>query len=327
MRIAAPATTVAALFLLASGSDARKSTFGGLFVRKTPQLSSQQASCISSLLDLRGGASKSRSKTASLSSSRTATGKKKVGAAAAEKSKKSAMGETMQKYNRILPLTRIYITMVGVATLLGLVLGEEMTQSLLALDPMRVMYGWELWRPLTAASFIGPPSIGWLMSGYYLFEYGSTLERAYGTAQHLVFLISQVVVLSILSILVGQPFFAPSVITAMLHVLSRSMPHQKVKWLIFTVPYWSLPYGLMASDVLQAQSAMAALPHVLGIISGHFYHFHKFIWPKMGGVDWLAAPDFLSQRFDPDAKKDAAKESVSKALKARKRNKGRKLGS
>jgi mannose/fructose/N-acetylgalactosamine-specific phosphotransferase system component IIC len=78
-----------------------------------------------------------------------------VGAAAAEKSKKSAMGETMQKYNRILPLTRIYITMVGVATLLGLVLGEEMTQSLLALDPMRVMYGWEVWRPLTAASFIG----------------------------------------------------------------------------------------------------------------------------------------------------------------------------
>jgi derlin-1 len=326
MRIA-PATTVAALFLLASASDARKSTFGGLFASKTPQLSSQPGGSASSLLDLRGGASKSRSKSASLSSSRTATGKKKVGAAAAEKSKKSAMGETMQKYNRILPLTRIYITMVGVATLLGLVLGEEMTQSLLALDPMRVIYGWEIWRPLTAASFIGPPSIGWLMSGYYLFEYGSTLERAYGTAQHLVFLISQVVILSILSLLVGQPFFAPSVITAMLHVLSRSMPHQKVKWLIFTVPYWSLPYGLMASDVLQAQNAMAALPHILGIISGHFYHFHKFIWPKMGGVDWLAAPDFLSQRFDPDARKDAAKESVSKALKARKRNKGRKLGS
>jgi derlin-1 len=326
MRIA-PATTFAALFLLASGSDARKSTFGGLFATKTPQLSSQPADSLSSIFDLRGGASKSRSKSASLSSSRTATGKKKVGAAAAEKNKKSAVGETMQKYNRILPLTRIYITMVGVATLLGLVLGEEMTQSLLALDPMRVIYGWEIWRPLTAASFIGPPSIGWLMSGYYLFEYGSTLERAYGTAQHLVFLISQVVVLSILSLLVGQPFFAPSVITAMLHVLSRSMPHQKVKWLVFTVPYWSLPYGLMATDVLQAQSAMAALPHILGIISGHFYHFHKFIWPKMGGVDWLAAPNFLVQRFDPDARKDSAKESVSKALKARKRNKGRKLGS
>jgi membrane associated rhomboid family serine protease len=331
MKMRIPTASVAAFFLLLnllSGIDARTSSiFGSGKLFGKPQLA-QSAPLASSLLDIRGGASKRRfkSKAASLtSSSRTASGKKKVGAASVEK--KSAVADTMQKYKKILPLTRIYITMVGAATLLGLVLGEELTQSLLALDPMRVMYGMELWRPFTAASFIGPPSIGWLMSGYYLFEYGSALERAYGTAQHIVFLLSQIITLSLLSVLVGQPFFAPSVITAMLHVLSRSMPHQKVKWLVFTVPYWALPYGLMASDVLQAQSATAALPHVMGILSGHFYHFHKFVWPKMGGVDWLAAPDFLTARFDPDARKNAAKESVSKALKARKRNKGRKLGS
>jgi membrane associated rhomboid family serine protease len=194
----------------------------------------------------------------------------------------------------------------------------------MALDPMRVIYGLEFWRLFTAASFLGPISIGWLLSGYYLFEYGSTLERTYGTAQHLVFLFTQVILLSILSALLGQPFFAPSIITAMLHVLSRSMPYQKVKWLIFTVPYWSLPYGLMATDVLQAQSPAAALPHILGIITGHFYHFHKFIWPKIGGEDWLAAPDFLVRRLDPNARK--SKEAVNKALKKR-RGKGRKLGS
>lgn len=278
-------------------------------------------------LELRGGASKRRSnkaKSASLNSkSRTATGKKKVGATAAEK--KSALSDTMQRYKRIRPLTRIYITMVGVATLISIIFGEEFTQSLLALDPTRAFYGFEFWRPFTAASFLGPISIGWLMSGYYLFEYGSSLERAYGTAQHFVFLMSQVFGLTFLSSLTGQPFFGQSMITAMLHVLSRAMPHQKVKWLIFTVPYWSLPYGLMASDVLQAQSAMAALPHILGIVSGHFYHFHKFIWPKKGGEDWLVAPDFLVRRLDPDSK-DAARESVSKALKGRKKNKGRKLG-
>lgn len=241
--------------------------------------------------------------------------------------KQSAVGDTLQKYKQMLPLTRIYITMVGCATALGMVMGEELTQGLLALDPMRVAYGLELWRPFTAASFLGPPSIGWLMSGYYLFEYGSSLERAYGTAQHLVFLLTQVIMLSVLSVLFAQPFFAPSVITAMLHVLSRSMPNQKVKWLIFTVPYWALPYGLMATDVLQAGSPMAALPHVLGILSGHFYHFHKFIWPKIGGEDWLAAPDFLVNRFDPNSRKNMAKEAVASALKKRKKGKGRKLGS
>lgn len=282
-----------------------------------------------SIFDLRGGASKPRKKsksarTATLSS-KTVTGKKKVGAAAtAEKEKESALTSTMQKYKRILPLTRFYITMAGISTLLGLILGEELTQGLLALDPMRTIYGMQIWRPFTAASYLGPPSIAWLMNGYYLFQYGSSLERAYGSPQHLVFLFTQMVTLSVLSLCLGLPFFATSMITAMLHVLSRAMPHQKVKWLIFTVPYWSLPYGLMVSDVLQAQSAMAAIPHILGILSGHVYHFYKFIWPKLDGEDWLIAPDFIVNRLDPDARK--AKENVNKALKPKKRSKGRKLG-
>lgn len=294
--------------------------------RTTPFVTSSVRSVMArdALLHIRGGASKrkGKAKTASLNASaRTATGKKKVGATT---EKKSALADTMSKYHKILPLTRIYITMIAVATILGLILGEELTQGLLALDPMRVMYGLEIWRPLTAASFLGPPSIGWLMNAYYLFEYGSSLERAYGTSQHLIFLLSQVALLSVLSAVLGQPFFAPSMITAMLHVLSRAMPNQKVKWLVFTVPYWSLPYGLMATDVLQAQSAMAALPHVLGILSGHFYHFHKFVWPKKGGEDWLVPPGFIQRRLEGQSD---SKDSLAKALRSRKRGKGRKLGS
>jgi membrane associated rhomboid family serine protease len=257
---------------------------------------------------------------------KTATGKKKVKGSVKDDDSKSALYHSLQKYKQILPLTRVYISMMVIVTLVGMVLGEELTQTLFALDPNRVIYGLELWRPVTAACFLGPPSVGWLMSGYYLFQYGSTLERAYGTAQHLVFLSSQIVLLSIWSALLGQPFFAPSIITAMLHVLSRSMPHQKVKWLVFTVPYWALPYGLMATDVLQAGSAMAAIPHVLGIVSGHFYHFHKFIWPKMGGQDWLVAPDFLAARLDPSVKQDSKAAAINSALKKRKRGKGHLLG-
>eukprot|EP00571_Detonula_confervacea_P010451 CAMPEP_0172305360 /NCGR_PEP_ID=MMETSP1058-20130122/6670_1 /TAXON_ID=83371 /ORGANISM="Detonula confervacea, Strain CCMP 353" /LENGTH=221 /DNA_ID=CAMNT_0013016941 /DNA_START=514 /DNA_END=1179 /DNA_ORIENTATION=+ len=219
--------------------------------------------------------------------------------------------------------------MVGVVTLLGLVLGEEMAQGLLALDPIRVMYGLELWRPITAACFLGPPSIGWLMNAYYLFEYGSSLERAFGTAQHVLFLIIQMAFLSVFSGFFGQPFFAQSVITSMLHVLSRSMPNQQVKWLIFTVPYWTLPYGLMATDVLQAGNAAAALPHVLGILSGHLYFFHKNVWPKVGGEDWLVPPGFLRRKLDGEGSEDRSKskESISNALKARKKGRGKKLGS
>ena len=293
----------------------------------------------SALLELRGGASSRRKggRTSSLNDppKKTATGKQKVRGHVKDESpaKKSAVSDTLSKYKSILPLTRAYITMVGLVTLLGLVLGDELSQGLLALDPIRTVYGLEIWRPFTAATYLGPPSIGWLMNAYYLFEYGSSLERAFGTAQHLVFLALQVGFLTMCGALFGMPFYASSVITSMLHVLSRSMPNQKVKWLIFTVPYWTLPYGLMASDVLQAGNAAAALPHVLGILSGHVYHFHRTIWPKMdGGEDWLVAPEFLRRWLDRDYGGggdggDKTRESISSALRARKKGRGRKLGS
>ena len=275
---------------------------------------------------IRGGAKNNKKKAGGRSANLfSATGQKKVGAAKQEK--KSAVSETFEKYKAILPLTRVYISLVGICTLAGLVLGDEVTMALLSLDPTQVLYGWQLWRPITAATFLGPPSISWLMSAYYLFEYGSSLERAYGTAQHVIFLVCQIVTLSILSSFFGIPFFANSVITAMLHVLSRSMPNEKVKWLIFTVPYWALPYGLMASDVLQQQGNLsAAMPHVLGILSGHFYFFHKFIWPKKqddkSEADWLVPPQFLIDSFNPNFRSKKEKEKI----KGRQKGKGRKLG-
>ncbi|CAJ1966942.1 unnamed protein product [Cylindrotheca closterium] len=285
----------------------------------------REKSFLQTTLDIRGGA-KRKSRTASLSkTSKTVTGKKKVGS---KDKTKSAAGDLMTKYKSMLPLTRIYITMVGFCTLLGLVLGDEITQAVLALDPMSTLFGMQYWRFISAASFLGKPSISWLMSGYYLFQYGTSLERAYGAPQYLVFLLTQMVLLSCLSIVTGQPFFAASMITAMLHVLSRAMPTEKVNWLIFKVPYWSLPYGLMAADVLQAQSASAAVPHITGILSGHFYHFNRFVWPKTGGQDWLVAPDFLVRKLDPNAAEadSASKKSINKALKSRRKGKGKKLG-
>jgi len=307
------------------------------------QISTTQndAGIFNTVLEVRGGASsrkKRGGRTAGLYSSsqkskkptaKTATGKSKVRGSVKEEPEKSAVSDTLTKYKSILPLTRIYITMVGLVTLVGLIIGEEMAQGVLALDPLRTVYGLELWRPLTAACFLGKPSVGWLMNAYYLFEYGSNLERAFGTAQHLLFLGLQIAFLSVFAAFFGQPFFAQSVITSMLHVLSRAMPNQKVKWLIFTVPYWTLPLGLMASDVLQAGDASAALPHVMGMLSGHLYFFHKNVWPKMGGEDWLVPPAFLSRKLDGDSADAVSKgkESVNNALKARKKKQGRKLGS
>mmetsp|Transcript_24445 Transcript_24445/g.67561 ORF Transcript_24445/g.67561 Transcript_24445/m.67561 type:complete len:333 (-) Transcript_24445:1244-2242(-) len=309
-----------ALFVTCNGASPATN---GMFGLVSPRQISNHA-----LMDLRGGARKKKSRTGSLS--KTVTGKKKVGAKKASEKKAESVGNALGDWYKQIPrFTKIYVNMIIACTFLGVLLGEERAQAVLALDPMRLMYGMELWRPFTAASFLGKPSISWLMSGYYLYEYGSSLEKAYGPAEYVVFLISQIVLLTLFSAMLGIPFFTQSVITGMLHVLSRAMPHQKVRWLVINVPYWTLPYGLMVSDVLQSQgSPSAAVPHILGILVGHFYQFNRFIWPKTGGEDWLRAPDFLVEKLDPNAAlKNAAKESINKALQKRKRGKGKKLGS
>lgn len=83
---------------------------------------------------------------------------------------------------------------------------------------------------------------------------------------------------------------------------------------------------MMVSDSAQAQSLSAAVPHVLGILSGHFFYFHREIWPKIGGEAWLEAPEAVVSMVDPDSKSSAGKDAIAKALKARKKGKGKKLG-
>jgi len=298
-------------------------------------LSSSSTSSIEHLLyELRGGASKSKRKSSNKSSSsknsRTITGSKKIRGSQKNVEKLSIASKNkglLEKYKAILPMTRLYITSVGIFTLLGAVLGEEGAQEMMALDPIRTIYGLELWRIPSAASYLGKLSVGWLMSAYYLYEYGSAMERIHGTGQHLIFVLLQITMLSVFSMALGVPFFGSSIITSMLHCLSRSVPRQDVKWLIFTVPYWSLPYGLMLADVLQ-QGAMASLPHLMGMLTGHFYYYHKFIWPKMpGGEDWLAAPDWLKRRLEPSGfdDQDDGRKQMERVLKKRKKGKGRKL--
>jgi Derlin-1 len=274
------------------------------------------------LLCPRGGASKSSSKTKRSAAKKTATGKKQVGASADAEQEKGAVADALEWLNKVKLLTRIHLIMAGTFTGLGLLMGEELAQGLFAFDPMRVLYGFEVWRPFTAVSYLGKPSMGTVFSMYYLFTYGTQLERAYGTPQHFVFLLSQMVLLTILSALMRQPFFSQSLITAMLHVLSKSTPKQKVKWMVFDIPYFLLPYAFMLGDVLQEQgNIMAIIPHVLGILSGHFYYFHKFIWPKEdGGEDWLKAPDFLVNFMTKEKPKPVIAASS-------KRKKGRKVSS
>lgn len=163
----------------------------------------------------------------------------------------------------------------------------------------------------------------WILNLYNVFTYGSRLENAYKGSQFLVFMATVVTLSGILSAFVGQPFITQAVISSMLHVLARTTPKEQVKWVVVNVALVWLPYLDAVADYFNAQGGFSAfIPHIIGILAGHFYFFHKVLWPKTeNGQDWLIAPDFMVSIVD-------GKDAVNKALKKTKRKGGgRKLGS
>jgi hypothetical protein len=51
------------------------------------------------------------------------------------------------------------------------------------------------------------------------------------------------------------------------------------------------------SSLVQQQKVEAAWPHVLGIFTGHLYHFFTKVWPALGGRAWLAPPKWIVKKL------------------------------
>ena len=74
----------------------------------------------------------------------------------------------------------------------------------------------------------------------------------------------------------------------------------------------------------QQQNIGAAWPHVLGIFTGHFYHFFTKIWPELGGRAWLATPKWLIRKLGGKEGEPIPKEEVnSKGAKTVKRGRAK----
>ena len=131
---------------------------------------------------------------------------------------------------------------------------------------------------------------------YFLVRYGQTLETMNGTGSHTWFLIIQTILLTFLGLLLGFPFQAQAMISAAVYASSQVSPLDKVPFQFgMTVTAWQLPFGMMIIDCLSQQNAAAAWPHILGIFSGHFFHFFSKIWPALGGKAWLKEPEMLTK--------------------------------
>lgn len=207
--------------------------------------------------------------------------------------KQGAAGALKEIFMDIAPSTRRYLSLCLFCTAVHCV--GLPAPTMFNLDKTKL---YQLWRPFTAVSYFGAPSMSMANSIYFLVRYGQTLENEFGTGVHTWFLLVQVAILSLLGWGIGFPFVAQSMISAAVYVCSHLRPMEKMPFQFgLTITSWQLPFAMMGIEMLSQQSAAAAWPHVLGIFSGHCYHFFTKIWPNMGGKAWLQAPKLFEKRF------------------------------
>lgn len=124
---------------------------------------------------------------------------------------------------KVQPATRVYVFLIIFCSLVH-VTGLP-APALFAIDRTRLF---ELWRPFTSVSYLGPPSMSMANSIYFLLMYGQMLESSNGTGAHAWFLLVQICILTALGVLLGFPSQAQAMIAAIVYVSSRVNPMEKM---------------------------------------------------------------------------------------------------
>jgi hypothetical protein len=133
------------------------------------------------------------------------------------------LGSVNEILGQVKPATRAYLIAVIVCTtvnMLGLPAPE-----LLGLDSSRL---YEIWRPITAVSYLGAPSMSMASNIYFLIKFGQSLESVNGTGTQCWFLLIQLLILTLLGLLLKFPFQAQAMIAATVYVSCHLSPLERV---------------------------------------------------------------------------------------------------
>jgi hypothetical protein len=128
----------------------------------------------------------------------------------------STWKKVLDGYRRIQPVTRSHVTISALIAIVN-TLGFP-APKIFSLNIQRL---YEIWRPITAATYLGGLNLSFANNLYFLISYGQMLEELNGSAEYAYFLGTQIVILSVFSFLLQFPFTARSLIAAIIYVCSR----------------------------------------------------------------------------------------------------------
>ncbi|CAA9958018.1 hypothetical protein P3342_002830 [Pyrenophora teres f. teres] len=159
----------------------------------------------------------------------------------------------------------------------------------------------QLWRIFTAF-LITKPKFAILLDPYFLYQYGSSIERESSRfSQPGDFFVYTLFVGSVIAATAGGILnaytFLPALSLAYAYTFAQDNPTRSVSFFIITFESKYLPFAMLfMSFVIDGPEAAAT--QLTGLIAAHLYDFLTRIWPTFGGgTNYIRTPDMVKRWF------------------------------
>jgi Derlin-2/3 len=156
----------------------------------------------------------------------------------------------------------------------------------------------QVWRLFTSALFAGKFSFGFVMSMYFLSNFGGKVELSdrfvNAPNDFLTFVVFILLVISSIALFItGQALTLPSFTFALLYYWSRCEPEALLSLWGFQVKGYQFPFAMLLFTLLIGGDVWA---DVVGLAAGHMYFFLADVVPLEYGFHILKTPAFLNRR-------------------------------
>ncbi|CAO2649660.1 Nn.00g070450.m01.CDS01 [Neocucurbitaria sp. VM-36] len=163
----------------------------------------------------------------------------------------------------------------------------------------------QLWRIFTAF-LITKPKFAILLDPYFLYQYGSAIERESSRfSQPGDFFVYTVFVGTVIVTLAGAFLnaytFLPALSLAYAYTFAQDNPTRQVSFFIVNFDSKYLPFALLFMTFI-IDGSEAALAQLTGLIAAHLYDFLTRIWPTFGGgKNYIFTPQIVKGWFGATA--------------------------
>jgi len=157
------------------------------------------------------------------------------------------------------------------------------------LDAAATVHRFQLWRPLTAASFFGGLGPQLLQKMYYLISFGKELESTLGLGEFARALVSCGAMLSFIFQFLGFPFTGDGLIMAMTVLCCQQNPGAQINMYGLSIPYQFLPIAQLVLSYMFTQQI--PWPDIVGLFVGYLnYHINDNLKPDAAVAASLPKP-------------------------------------